>query len=159
MTCMNHCIPCYIISTPATFPAHHNLLFLTMLTTPDDLYEPLHSWLHNIHTSYIPSPSYPPIPHHPNIRWHTPHTVAHSALSQTAPLCNHSRYTHFLGTSFSDSSSYAAFQHHFSHSYTQQLAVLIQALSIDVLFITAARTRSRYFFFRYRYCTTVHPIA
>jgi len=35
MTCMNHCIPGYIISTPATFPAHHTLLYLTTLTSDD----------------------------------------------------------------------------------------------------------------------------
>ena len=53
----------------ATFPAHQNR-HLTMLTPPADMYKSLRSSFHNIHPSYIPSPS-KPTSHYPNnTSWH-----------------------------------------------------------------------------------------
>jgi len=95
---MNHCIPHYIISIPATFPAHHNLLHLNILTS-DALYNIFCVPRYTISTQAT-FPAHHNLPHltiltSDDPHTHTHYTFAHSAVPQTAPLYNHSRYTHF----------------------------------------------------------------
>jgi hypothetical protein len=127
MTSMNHCIFHYIISTLATFPAHHILLHLTILTSDTHT---RHTVAHSALSQT--APLYLTILTSDDPHTHTRHTVAHSALSQTAPLYNHSRYTHFpLHLIFTLFVIWCLPASLFTptHTHTQQLAVLISKLS------------------------------